>query len=160
MDFILTEKALSVAQQRIMGMALAYKRGELESDKISDEIINISNSMTEKQLRDFAKTKHKGLPDKIKEWVILASVRNSIRSELNSLDEAFKKIIRNKKMIRRKVCRPGFKLVDGRCKKMSSTERITRRKSAKKASRKRRSSKAKANRNRKKSLLKRKRMGL
>lgn len=38
-------------------MALAYKRGEL--DDASDEVKELANSMSEKQLKDFAKTKVK-----------------------------------------------------------------------------------------------------
>jgi hypothetical protein len=54
------EKSVSVAQQKIMGMALAYKRGEMPD--ASDEVKKIAKSMTTKELEDFAKTKHKGLP--------------------------------------------------------------------------------------------------
>ena len=42
-------------------MALAAKRGK---GRFSSKIQEIADSMTEKQLRDFAKTKHKGLPEK------------------------------------------------------------------------------------------------
>lgn len=61
----LTEKAVSQAQQKLMGMALAYKRGEM--DDASDEVKELAKSMSEKDLEDFAKTKHKGLPKKINE---------------------------------------------------------------------------------------------
>lgn len=63
----LEEKAVSVAQQKLMAMALAYKRGEM--DDASDEVKKIADSMSEKDLEDFAKTKHKGLPDKVDEAV-------------------------------------------------------------------------------------------
>ena len=53
--------AKSEAQQRLMGMALAAKRGK---GRFSSKIQEIADSMTEKQLRDFAKTKHEGLPEK------------------------------------------------------------------------------------------------
>lgn len=61
----LTEKASSIAQQRLMALALQFKRGELEN--ASPEVKKLASSMTEKQLRDFAKTKHKGLPEKVDE---------------------------------------------------------------------------------------------
>ena len=57
---VIDEKSVSVAQQKIMGMALAYKRGEMPD--ASDEVKKIAKSMTTKELEDFAKTKHKGLP--------------------------------------------------------------------------------------------------
>jgi hypothetical protein len=53
--------ARSEAQQRLMGMALAAKRGK---GHFSGKVKEVANSMTEKQLRDFAKTKHEGLPEK------------------------------------------------------------------------------------------------
>ena len=61
----LREKAVSQAQQKMMGMALAYKRGEM--DDASPEVKKMANSMSMKDLEDFAKTKHKGLPDKVDE---------------------------------------------------------------------------------------------
>ena len=56
--------AKSIAQQKMFGMALAYKRGELKN--ASDEVKKLADSMSEKELTDFAKTKHDGLPDKVK----------------------------------------------------------------------------------------------
>lgn len=61
----LQEKAVSKSQQRLMGMALAYKRGELDS--ASDEVKKLASSMSEKDLEDFAKTKHDNLPKKVEE---------------------------------------------------------------------------------------------
>lgn len=58
----LREKSVSQAQQKMMGMALAYKRGEM--DDASPEVKKMANSMSTKDLEDFAKTKHKGLPVK------------------------------------------------------------------------------------------------
>lgn len=53
--------AKSEAQQRFMGMALAAKRGK---GRFSKKVMEAAESMSEKQLRDFAKTKHEGLPEK------------------------------------------------------------------------------------------------
>ncbi len=44
--------SFSKAQRKLMGMALAYKRGELKN--ASDKIKELANSMSEKQLKDFA----------------------------------------------------------------------------------------------------------
>jgi len=55
------EKALSKAQQRFMGAVYAAKKGATPA---SPEIAKAAASMTKKQARDFAKTKHKGLPEK------------------------------------------------------------------------------------------------
>jgi len=64
---LLMEKAESKSQQRLMGMALAYKRGEL--DDASEAVKDIANEMTIKQLEDFAKTKHADLPDRVAEAI-------------------------------------------------------------------------------------------
>jgi len=61
----------SIAQQRLMGQAYALKTGELKSSdldpKYRKQIEDLAASMTEKDLKDFAETSHKGLPQKIKE---------------------------------------------------------------------------------------------
>ena len=61
------EAALSVAQQRLMALALQHKRGELEADKVTPEVEKLADSMSEKELEDFASTKHKDLPKKVDE---------------------------------------------------------------------------------------------
>lgn len=64
----------SKSQQRLMGLAYAYKSGDVKSKdlnpKYADEVKQISKSMTKKQLKDFAKTKHKGLPEKVEEKIL------------------------------------------------------------------------------------------
>ena len=60
----LNEKATSVAQQRLMALALQHKRGELDADKVTPAVEKLAKSMSEKELDDFASTKHKGLPQK------------------------------------------------------------------------------------------------
>lgn len=74
----ITEKAKSKSQQRLMGMALAYKRGDKElsefPESAKDEIKDLAKSMSEKELEKFASTKHKSkkgkeLPEKIDESI-------------------------------------------------------------------------------------------
>ncbi len=60
----LKEKAVSKQQQKLMGLALAYKRGEVEDSEVSDTVKDLAKSMSNKELEDFASTKHKGLPQK------------------------------------------------------------------------------------------------
>lgn len=60
----LVEKSVSVSQQQAAGAALAAKRGELDKGKLQGASLEMYKSMSEKDLEDFAKTKHKGLPDK------------------------------------------------------------------------------------------------
>lgn len=55
----ITEKALSRAQQKFMGMVYATKKGESPA---SPEVAKAAAGMTKKEAKKFAKTKHKGLP--------------------------------------------------------------------------------------------------
>jgi hypothetical protein len=61
--------ASSQAQQRLMGQAYALKKGDLKNDDLNpeyaDQIKDLANSMTLKQLKDYAETSHKDLPKKI-----------------------------------------------------------------------------------------------
>lgn len=56
---ILTELAVSQAQQRFMGMVYAAKKGKKAA---SPAVAKAAKEMTKSQARDYAKTKHKGLP--------------------------------------------------------------------------------------------------
>jgi len=59
--------AVSQQQQKLMALALAYKRGEVKD--VSAKVKEIASSMSEKDLEDFASTKHKGLPMKKEELI-------------------------------------------------------------------------------------------
>ena len=65
--------ALSQQQQKIMGMALAYKRGNASGLEVSTKIKQIAGGMSEKELEKFASTKHKGIPKKVGENKIKVS---------------------------------------------------------------------------------------
>ena len=50
--------AKSKSQQRLFGMALAVRRGELKKSEVNDSVLSIVDSdMSDKQIEDFAKTK-------------------------------------------------------------------------------------------------------
>ena len=57
----ITERAKSKSQQRFMGMVRAVQKGEKAA---SPEIAKVATSMSKSDVKDFAKTKHKGLPEK------------------------------------------------------------------------------------------------
>lgn len=59
--------AKSKAQQQLMGIALALKQGKVAKSKVSKQAQKLASSMSTKELEKFAKTKHKGLPQKLKE---------------------------------------------------------------------------------------------
>lgn len=61
--------AVSQAQQALMGMAYAYKKGELKD--VSEEVKKLADSMTLDQLHDFASTSHKGLPVHKEEYKLM-----------------------------------------------------------------------------------------
>ncbi len=55
----------SKAQQRLMGMAYSLKKGEMDPKDASQEVKDLADSMTLQQLKDFASTKHEGLPENL-----------------------------------------------------------------------------------------------
>ena len=57
------EKAVSKKQQRFMGMVHAAQKGEKPASK---EVAKVAKGMKKKDAKDFAATKHKGLPEKVK----------------------------------------------------------------------------------------------
>ena len=57
------EKAKSKAQQRFMGMVHAAQKGDKAA---SPEVAKVAKSMPKKAAKDYAKTKHKGLPGHVK----------------------------------------------------------------------------------------------
>jgi hypothetical protein len=56
--------ARSKKQQMAAGAALAAKRGERSKESLKGASRQMVESMSERQLRDFARTKRKGLPRK------------------------------------------------------------------------------------------------
>ena len=72
--------ALSQQQQKLMGLALAVKRGKIPASKASKSVQQLAKSMTEKDIEKFASTKHKGLPKKVGE-----SKTTLTKEELNQL---------------------------------------------------------------------------
>jgi len=77
------EKSLSRAQQRFMGMVYAAKKGETPS---SPEVAKAAAGMSKKAAKDFAKTKHEGLPEKKEETKEELSLVQKILEEV--LNEA------------------------------------------------------------------------
>ena len=55
--------ARSAAQQKAAGAALSAKRGDTPKSKLKDASKQMVESMTEKQLEEFAHTKRKGKPE-------------------------------------------------------------------------------------------------
>jgi hypothetical protein len=74
--------AVSKAQQRFMGMVHAVQKGDMEAP--SKEVEKAADSMTDKDAKDFASTKHKGLPNKVESYIkeiIRETLRESFMNE-------------------------------------------------------------------------------
>ena len=73
--------AKSKSQQRLFGMALAVRRGEMKRSDGWDEVLDIVDSdMTDKEIEDFAKTKH----DKLKEHKVMKDIKQYINEARGS----------------------------------------------------------------------------
>ena len=63
--------AKSKSQQRLFGVVHAFKKGELDSSDLpqdlADKVKDIAGSISKKAAKDFAKTKVKNKPEHVKE---------------------------------------------------------------------------------------------
>ena len=64
--------AKSKAQQKAAGAALAAKRGERKKSALKGASRQMYDSMSERQLDEFASTKRKGKPDYVKDSPVAA----------------------------------------------------------------------------------------
>jgi hypothetical protein len=62
-ESVVAEKAVSKKQQKFMGMVHAAQKGE---EPASKEVADVAKDMKKSDAKDFASTKHKGLPEKVK----------------------------------------------------------------------------------------------
>ena len=89
---LIAEKAMSKAQQRFMGMVYAAKKGEKPA---SPEVAKAAEGMTKKEAKKFAKTKHKGLPEKVEEAMACGSDNKEKERDTRG-DYAKTNLIKNK----------------------------------------------------------------
>lgn len=75
--------AVSKAQQRFMGMVHAVQKGDMEAP--SPEVAAAADSMSDKDAKDFASTKHKGLPTHVKE-ALLKKLKEQIRKIIREIN--------------------------------------------------------------------------
>jgi hypothetical protein len=81
-----TERSVSKQQQKLMGLALSVKKGDTPKSKVSKKVQDMSKDMSKKDLKDFASTKHKGLPKKKK---------SETKETVKNLEESIMKLIEN-----------------------------------------------------------------
>lgn len=76
--------AKSKAQQRFMGMVHAVQKGDMDAP--SPEVAKVASDMDDKSAKDFASTKHKGLPNKVKSESInkLKEIIKGMIDEMNT----------------------------------------------------------------------------
>ena len=60
----------SKQQQKFMGMVHALKKGDIKPSDVSQSVKDAAKSMSKKDAKDFASTKHKGLPRKVKQEIL------------------------------------------------------------------------------------------
>jgi len=87
--------ATSQQQQKLFGLALAVKRGEVSASEVSDEVKDIVDRMSEKDIEDFAGTKHDGLPKKVEAQlreIVREIMRERVIAEMEQSLEEGKKV--------------------------------------------------------------------
>ena len=80
--------AVSKAQQKFFGIVRAIQKGEMAPT--TPETAEVAASMKKKDVKDFASTKHKGLPEK-------KEVKEALRSSLLTDKKFMKKVDSEKK---------------------------------------------------------------
>lgn len=60
----------SKQQQKFMGLVHALKKGDIKPSDVSQDVRDVAKSMSDKDAKDFASTKHKGLPRKVKQELL------------------------------------------------------------------------------------------
>jgi hypothetical protein len=92
-----TEKAVSQQQQKFMGMVHAMQKGE-KVKGASSELKKVAKTMGKKDAEDFAKTKHKDLPKRVTEDVMLDEGGNALRHITNRFKHEVKNFMNSGNM--------------------------------------------------------------
>ena len=95
--------AKSKNQQQFMGMVHGVQKGEIDPKDVSQDVRDAAKNMKKKDAKDFASTKHKGLPDKVKKEnmdEIFEQVFNETESDLVEFNKERNERIK-KEVIRR-----------------------------------------------------------
>jgi hypothetical protein len=81
----LDEEAKSKSQQRLFGMAHAAQMGDIPMGKLGSAAKKIAKTVSSNDVEDFAKTKHKDLPEKIKEDTTTMANASKLQSREDSM---------------------------------------------------------------------------
>jgi len=77
--------AVSKSQQQAAGMALAAKRGEMSVSDLKGAAKDMYDSMSEKDLEDFASTSHEGKPERVKQEMNRSQLRQMVKEEVHKV---------------------------------------------------------------------------
>ena len=78
----------SKSQQRFMGMVYGLKKGEVPSSDVSAKVKKAASSISKSDAEDFASTKHKGKPEKVKkETMVRELIRKLVREVMAEMSE-------------------------------------------------------------------------
>ena len=80
--------AKSKAQQKFFGLVRSVQKGETPKSDVSKSVKKAANSMSKKEVDKFAKTKRKGLPEKITEHKItIDQLKDIIKEAINEVGD-------------------------------------------------------------------------
>src|SRR6056300_17653 len=99
---VVAEKAVSKAQQKLMGQAYALKKGDMKAKDASKEVKKLAKDMSKEDLKDFASTKHKGKPEHVAD-------KKKAKKESVELVDDFGEIVAAKKSAAQKKAQEKFK---------------------------------------------------
>lgn len=122
-DEQIDEKAVSIQQQKLMGLAYAVKKGDIDAP--SEEIRKIADSMSLEELKKMAEGKHKDLPVRASENTYSEESLNTLRTIIKK--EQMDKIDARRKAFREKV----KKLAYEKAKKIAAGQDIDEKKTEK-----------------------------
>jgi len=94
-EALLAEKAVSQQQQKFMGMVHALQKGK-KIKGASLELKKVARTMKKSDAKDFAKTKHAGLPKKVSEDIVTeGTMLDEAGQTLDHILNRFKHEVRN-----------------------------------------------------------------
>jgi poly-D-alanine transfer protein DltD len=94
-DAGLKEAAKSKNQQQLMGAALRCKR---TGDCSNEQVKKLANSMSEKELEDFASTSHKGLPNKVQENTMADNAKEQSKDKKGDVRDVAKFMFKDQRL--------------------------------------------------------------
>tara|TARA_Y100000004_G_scaffold28572_1_gene29351 strand:+ start:4282 stop:5001 length:720 start_codon:yes stop_codon:yes gene_type:complete len=115
--------ATSKKQQKFMGLVRALQKGKVSPSKVSKKVKDVAKDMKPKDVKKYASTKHKGLPNKVKSeakkmsdkdvynyLMYMKKFKPDIWRDLQG-NKKVKKIMKKFESINEKACWSGYKQI-------------------------------------------------